>query len=70
MVITSYTGTVVVGNTGPWVRIPLTPPNKYNLNTIHIYEKAIKACYLSKICPNNTYFSKEFKIQLITAFLT
>lgn len=28
MVITSYTGTVVVGNTGPWVRIPLTPPNR------------------------------------------
>ena len=28
MVITSYTGTVVVLNKGPWVRIPLTPPSK------------------------------------------
>ena len=28
VVITSYTGTVVVLNKGPWVRIPLTPPSK------------------------------------------
>lgn len=26
VVITSYTGTVVVLHKGPWVRIPLTPP--------------------------------------------
>ncbi len=26
VVITSYTGTVVVAKSGPWVRIPPTPP--------------------------------------------
>ena len=31
VVITSYTGTVVVASSGPWVRIPLTPPNKMKI---------------------------------------
>ena len=32
VVITSYIGTVVVASSGPWVRIPLTPPDNYISN--------------------------------------